>query len=92
MRARYSAFAVGDADYLVRSWHPSTRPRELELDPAIEWKRLAVLETDAGGLFDAEGTVRFRVIYVEDGRRRVLAENSRFVREDRVWSYVGPAD
>jgi SEC-C motif-containing protein len=90
MRSRYSAFAVGDADYLLRSWHRSSRPRKLELDPGIEWKRLAVLETDAGGLFDAEGTVRFRAIYVEDGQRHVLTENSRFVRQDRLWTYVGP--
>ncbi|HEX3749085.1 MAG TPA: YchJ family metal-binding protein [Streptosporangiaceae bacterium] len=92
MRSRFSAFAVGDADYLLRTWHPASRPRELALDPGIEWKRLAVLETGAGGLFDTEGTVRFRAIYVEGGQRRVLAENSRFVRQDRVWTYVGPAD
>ena len=26
MRSRYSAFAVGDAAYLLRTWHPSDRP------------------------------------------------------------------
>lgn len=26
MRSRYSAFAVGDEAYLLRSWHPTTRP------------------------------------------------------------------
>jgi SEC-C motif-containing protein len=92
MRSRFSAFAVRDTKYLLRTWHPDSRPGELELDPGIEWKRLAVLETDAGGLFDVEGTVRFRAIYVEDGQRRVLAENSRFVRQDRLWTYLGPAD
>ena len=92
MRSRFSAFAVGDADYLLRTWHPASRPRELALDPEIAWKRLAVLETGAGGLFDTEGTVRFRAVYVEDGQRRVLTENSRFVRQDRVWTYFGPAD
>ena len=33
MRSRYSAFAVGDADYLLATWHPTTRPAELALDP-----------------------------------------------------------
>ncbi|MCW3040562.1 MAG: hypothetical protein JWM31_2467, partial [Solirubrobacterales bacterium] len=33
MRSRYSAFAVGDPVYLLASWHPSTRPRSLELAP-----------------------------------------------------------
>jgi SEC-C motif-containing protein len=92
MRSRYSAFAVGDAGYLLRTWHPSGRPRALRLDPARRWTRLAVLETHDGGLFDATGTVRFRAMYVHDGQRGVLAETSRFVREDRCWVYLGPVD
>jgi SEC-C motif-containing protein len=92
MRSRYSAFAVGDAGYLLRTWHPSARPRTLTLDPALRWTRLAVLETHAGGPFDATGTVRFRAIYVHDGQRGVLAETSRFVRHDGRWAYLGPVD
>lgn len=92
MRSRYSAFAVGDAGYLLRTWHPAGRPRELNLDPAMRWTRLAVLETRGGGLFDTAGTVRFRAVYVRDGQRGVLAENSRFTRRDGRWTYTGPAD
>ena len=92
MRSRYSAFAVGDAGYLLRTWHPSARPRTLSLDPELRWTRLAVLETHDGGLFDAAGTVQFRAIYVHDGQRGVLAETSRFVRQDGQWVYLGPAD
>jgi SEC-C motif domain protein len=92
MRSRYSAFAVGDAGYLLRTWHPSGRPRTLDLDPALQWTRLAVLETDGGGLFDAVGTVRFRAIYRQNGKRGVLAETSRFARQDGLWSYLGPID
>jgi SEC-C motif-containing protein len=90
MRSRYSAFAVGDARYLLRTWHPTGRPQTLSLDPAIQWTRLAVLETDGGGLFDATGTVRFRATYVREGHRGVLAETSRFVRQDGLWAYLGP--
>ena len=90
MRSRDSAFAVGDAAYLLRSWHPSTRPRTLELDPMCRWTRLAVLESHGGGLFDATGTVSFRAVYVLDGRRNVLTETSRFVREAKRWVYLGP--
>jgi SEC-C motif domain protein len=92
MRSRYSAFAVGDAAYLLRTWHSSTRPRKLELDPACRWTRLAVLETRGGGLFDTDGTVSFRAVYVVDGRRGVLDETSRFVREAKRWVYLGPVD
>ncbi len=91
MRSRYSAFAVGDARYLLRTWHPSGRPRTLSLDPDVRWTRLAVLETNDGGLFDATGTVQFRAIYVEQGQRGVHAETSRFVRHDGHWTYLGPA-
>jgi len=92
MRSRYSAFAVGDAGYLLRTWHPSARPKSLTLDPALRWTRLAVLETHGGGLFDADGTVAFRATYVQEGRRGVLAETSNFVREEGFWTYLGPVD
>ena len=92
MRARYSAYAVGDIGYLLRTWHPSGRPPAFGLDPAIQWTRLAVLETHDGGLFDATGTVRFRAVYVRQGQRGVLAETSRFVRQDGHWAYLGTSD
>lgn len=28
MRSRFSAFAVGDAEYLLATWHRATRPRQ----------------------------------------------------------------
>jgi SEC-C motif-containing protein len=92
MRSRYSAFAVGDPGYLLRTWHPAGRPAALELEPDLRWTRLAVLETSGGGLFDAAGTVRFRAVYVRDGQRGVLAETSRFIRQDGLWTYLGPID
>jgi SEC-C motif domain protein len=92
MRSRYTAFAVGDAGYLQRTWHHATRPERLTLDPALRWTRLAVFETSDGGLFDTTGTVRFRAVYVREGQRGVLDETSRFVRLDGRWSYLGPVD
>jgi SEC-C motif-containing protein len=93
MRSRYSAFAVGDAAYLLATWHPSTRPRRLRLDPGDRWTRLEVLGGTGGGLFEQTGTVRFRAHH-ERGNgddRGIVEENSRFVREDGRWNYVGPA-
>jgi SEC-C motif-containing protein len=92
MRSRYSAFALADAGYLLRTWHPSRRPREISLDPAIQWTRLAVLETRDGGLFDTTGTVQFRAMYLQQGKRGVLAETSMFVRQEKHWTYLGPID
>ncbi|MFE0023127.1 YchJ family protein [Amycolatopsis sp. NPDC059021] len=88
MRSRYSAFAVGDAGYLLRTWHPSARPANLDLDPAQRWIRLEILGHTGGGLLQAEGTVEFRAHYRHDGQRGVLHENSRFVREGGQWLYL----
>ncbi|WP_406689893.1 YchJ family protein [Saccharopolyspora sp. ID03-671] len=88
MRSRYSAFAVGDADYLLRTWHPKTRPAELDLDPAQRWLRLEIVSRTGGGPFDAEGTVDFIARYRHDGRTHVLSERSRFTRTAKTWLYV----
>ncbi|MGB5112110.1 MAG: YchJ family metal-binding protein [Mycobacterium sp.] len=51
------------ADYLLHSWHPSTRPARLDLDDAITWRRLQIVDTQAGGADDATGVVEFRAQY-----------------------------
>lgn len=88
MRSRYSAFVVGDAAYLLRTWHPRTRPSTLELDQAQQWRRLDIVSTTRGGLLDTEGSVEFRAFYRVDGTPGVQHERSRFVREARAWLYV----
>ncbi|MCU0927288.1 MAG: hypothetical protein MUF44_15125 [Hydrogenophaga sp.] len=42
MRSRYSAFALGRVEYLLTSWHVSTRPAELTLEPGMKWLGLEV--------------------------------------------------
>jgi SEC-C motif-containing protein len=88
MRSRFSAFSVGDTGYLLRTWHPSTRPARLDLAKETKWVRLEVLETTGGTAFHTEGTVRFRAHYVERGGEGRLDEHSRFVRHDGGWVYV----
>jgi SEC-C motif domain protein len=91
MRSRYSAFAVRNAGYLLRTWSAGTRPPSLSLDPAVRWTGLEVLNTTGGTVFHAEGTVEFRARYrlgAETGEQR---ENSGFVREGGLWVYVGEA-
>ena len=88
MRSRYSAFAVGDPAYLLATWHPSTRPPSLELDPTVRWTGLDVLATTDGGLLASEGTVEFRAWYRHEGETGSQQEVSRFVREDGRWTYL----
>ena len=90
MRSRFSAFSVGDEAYLLRTWHPSTRPPRIDFDRALRWERLEILQVAGGGFLDTEGTVRFRAHYVERNRPGQMEELSRFVVRDGDWLYVGP--
>ena len=83
MRSRYSAFAVRDGAYLLATWHPSTRPRSVDLDPAVRWLRLDVLSA-RGGLLDRTGTVHFRA----HSSAGVVEERSRFARDAGRWCYL----
>ena len=76
MRSRYSAFALGDVEHLLRTHPPggdglqsaSERRRSLqEACRAVRWLQLEILATEAGGVNDLEGTVTFRAHY---SRRR----------------------
>ncbi|WKG13380.1 YchJ family protein [Nocardia sp. PE-7] len=88
MRSRYTAYVVGDVDYLLRSWHPSTRPADLELDADQRWLFLEIVGTQRGGLFDDNGTVEFIAHYKLDGTRDAMHELSTFVRVDGAWVYL----
>jgi SEC-C motif domain protein len=86
MRSRYSAFVLGRVDYLNASWHASTRPADLALEPGVKWlglevKRHRVIDADHA---EVEFVARSRVA----GRGQRLHENSRFVREGGRWLYL----
>jgi SEC-C motif-containing protein len=86
MRSRYSAFVLERADYLLATWHPSTRPASLDFDEGTKWLGLEVREHKATGADAAE--VEFVARYRVQGRAVRLHERSRFVREDGRWFYV----
>lgn len=87
MRSRYSAYAMGLADYLLASWHASTRPADLPPDePPLRWLGLDVKRHAAAG---DEAVVEFVARYRQGGGRAGrLQETSRFLRERGRWYYV----
>jgi SEC-C motif-containing protein len=87
MRSRYAAFVLDRRDYLLASWHASTRPAELEPpEPGLKWLGLDVKRS---ALQDADhGSVEFVARSKLGGRAHRLHEVSRFVRENGEWFYV----
>jgi len=87
MRSRYSAYALKLTDYLLTTWHPSTRPATLDL--ASDNEKWLGLEIKKHAIQSAEhATVEFVARYKIAGRAHRLHEISRFVRENGQWFYV----
>ncbi len=95
MRSRYSAYVLKDAEYLLASWHPDTRPAPLSLHEAAgqrtQWLGLSVDLHRMTGEDTAE--VRFVARYRVGGGSAVrMSEHSRFVREAGRWYYLDAVD
>ncbi|MBQ0720752.1 MAG: hypothetical protein KBT88_09595 [Gammaproteobacteria bacterium] len=89
MRSRYSAYTLGDESYLLRTWHSTTRPAQLDLNNNQQnWQRLKIIDSTAGRADDDSGEVEFVAIYKIKGRAERLHERSRFGREDQQWRYI----
>jgi SEC-C motif-containing protein len=88
MRSRYSAFVLGHLDYLLATWHDSTRPAHLEADPpGLQWLGLEVRAHQV--LDDDHARVEFVArSKPRGGRAQRLHEDSLFVREGGRWFYV----
>lgn len=95
MRARFAAFAIGDAEYLWRTLHPDhedrARPKDeviralRETSRALRFMRLAILEA-------RDCRVLFRAAVFEKGKDRSFVELSTFARVDAEgesgWRYL----
>jgi SEC-C motif-containing protein len=84
MRSRYSAYVLSRVDYLTATWHPSTAPGDLELQP-VKWLGLEVRHAQANG---DVGVVEFVARCKVSGRAERMHELSRFVREHGRWYYI----
>lgn len=86
MRSRYAAYALGETGYVVRTWHPRTRPDDLSPDPGVRWTGLEVVAAPAPG--GTVGEVEFRASYETAAGPGALHERSRFERRTGRWVYV----
>jgi len=90
MRSRYTAYVLGLEDYLLATWHESTRPVSLDLaaqSPRPTWLGLSVKrhETSTPESAIVEFVARLRM---GGGSAERMHETSRFVREGGRWFYV----
>lgn len=87
MRSRYSAFVLARHDYLLATWHPSTRPAVIDPDPpGLRWLGLEIKSHRL--LDDDHATVEFVARHKQGGRAQRLHELSRFERAAGIWLYV----
>lgn len=97
MRSRYCAYALVGTnaaleDYLRHTWHPDTRPQQLNLtgEEAIKWLGLQVKSHQS--IDDNHAMVTFvaRYKYANNlsGKAERLQETSRFNRIKNQWYYI----
>lgn len=86
MRSRYCAYALGDAGYVLRTWHPETRPDTLSLQPGTRYVGLRVHRA-AGD--EVEFTAQLKL---PDGERYSFRERSVFRQESGQWFYLREAE
>ena len=85
MRSRYSAYVLGNQDYLEASWHADFRPESLAIDERISWLGLTIISSDQ---HNQRATVEFEARLLADGRVDAMHENSNFVRSGDRWLYT----
>jgi len=89
MRSRYTAFTRKDTNHILRSWHTTVRPKELNFDDnPVVWLGLEIHGTTGGTNDATNGTVDFTTRYLENSQLCLLRENSQFVREESLWFYL----
>ena len=85
MRSRYTAYVLKNEEYLLNSWHESTRPDSLELEnDTSQWKKLKVISA-------SDNKVQFVAYFVTiiNAKEHLfsLYEESLFIKEDH-WFYL----
>jgi SEC-C motif-containing protein len=93
MRARYSAYALGEIDYVLETHDPGNR-EGVDRDGTetwskqAEWRGLEIVDRVAGGKDDETGVVEFIARYQVKGQDLAHHERSRFKKVEGAWYYA----
>jgi SEC-C motif-containing protein len=87
MRSRYTAYVLKLEDYLLKTWHPDTRPAALDLakETSTKWLGLEIKRFEVTG--EDTAMVEFVARYKVNGKAERLHEISKFVKLDK-WYYL----
>ena len=89
MKSRYSAYATGNADYIIKTTHPTSPHYEKDIAEwkksvkefsNSEFKKLEIIDFKDGA---EEAFVEFKA-YIDD---YIMHEKSRFIKVDK-WYYI----
>lgn len=87
MRSRYTAYVLGNNDWLRKTWADETRPEGPLADDDVKWLGLKIESGE--NLDDTHATVTFvaRGRYRNQGAFR-MREKSTFEKREGKWFYV----
>lgn len=83
MRSRYVAYCLDEEQYLLESWHESTRPASVKADPPVQWIRLKIVDAAS-----RDDQVEFVATFRVNGKAHKLKEKSRFLFDGGAWFYL----
>ncbi|MBT4512005.1 MAG: YchJ family protein [Chloroflexi bacterium] len=92
MRARYSAYANAETDFLSSSLHPDQREGHdsnstRDWAENSVWHELEIINTQDGGPDDTEGDVEFKATFTYEGIKQTHHELAHFQKEDDTWYF-----
>lgn len=93
MRARYSAYAKGEVDFILASHSPKDRGDLSREDIAqwansSEWQGLEIVSTQQGQEGDSKGIVEFKAHYMQDRARFTHHEKAIFEKDGDQWFFA----
>lgn len=91
MRSRYTAFVLERPEHLWRTWHPRTRPENVDTG-GVEWAGLTIVGVTAGGEDDDAGVVDFEARFAGADGPEIMRERSEFRRRGGRWVYLDGTD
>ncbi|WP_319371715.1 YchJ family protein [uncultured Ilyobacter sp.] len=94
MRSRYTAYTIGDIDYILETHDPETvsdisRDTVLAWSESSKWQGLEIVNIKSGKVRDKKGIVEFKVYYTVEEKNQVHHERSQFIKTKGRWYYHG---